>query len=195
MAELLLDSHDLQAIDRLLAPAVDGDSSDDLLPVGVLRALTELFALTVAGVSEINRHGGEPLRTRTFPPQADDPCEYSLRVTLQADTGPQVVHVFLGRAGPAFTVRDRVLFRLLTPMLEERVVAALSHRPVTHGLSPCELRVLTLVAKGASNREVSDALSVSVATVRKHLEHVYDKLGVRSRTAAVAMVFPQTFAS
>lgn len=54
------------------------------------------------------------------------------------------------------------------------------------GLSGCELRVLELVASGASNREVAQRLCVSVATVRKHLEHSYRKLGVTNRTAAVA---------
>jgi DNA-binding NarL/FixJ family response regulator len=57
-------------------------------------------------------------------------------------------------------------------------------------LSPSELRVLGLVAQGATNREVSESLSLSVATVRKHLEHIYAKLGVRNRTAAAARTFP-----
>jgi ATP/maltotriose-dependent transcriptional regulator MalT len=52
--------------------------------------------------------------------------------------------------------------------------------------------VLALVAHGASNREVSARLSLSVATVRKHLEHVYRKLGVCNRTAAVARAFPHS---
>jgi ATP/maltotriose-dependent transcriptional regulator MalT len=46
-----------------------------------------------------------------------------------------------------------------------------------------------VLAQGASNREVS--VSLSVATVRKHLEHVYAKLGVSNRTAAAARAFPQ----
>lgn len=51
--------------------------------------------------------------------------------------------------------------------------------------------MLGLVAQGASNREVSDSLLLSVATVRKHLEHVYAKLGVSNRTAAAARAFPR----
>ena len=42
------------------------------------------------------------------------------------------------------------------------------------------------MAAGASNAEVAGQLSVSVSTVRKHLEHCYRKLGVTNRTAAVA---------
>jgi DNA-binding CsgD family transcriptional regulator len=55
-------------------------------------------------------------------------------------------------------------------------------------LSVAELQVLRLVAGGATNQDVARRLSVSEATVRKHLEHVYRKLGVTNRTAASALV-------
>jgi len=42
---------------------------------------------------------------------------------------------------------------------------------------------------------VSESLSLSVSTVRKHLEHIYAKLGVRNRTAAAVRAFPQGPAS
>jgi ATP/maltotriose-dependent transcriptional regulator MalT len=45
--------------------------------------------------------------------------------------------------------------------------------------------VLGLVAQGCSNQQAAECLFVSVATVRKHLEHAYRKLGVANRTAAV----------
>jgi DNA-binding CsgD family transcriptional regulator len=53
-------------------------------------------------------------------------------------------------------------------------------------LSPREGEVLDLVAGGASNAEIAQRLWVSPATVKKHLENVYAKLTVRSRTAALA---------
>ncbi|MCF4007392.1 response regulator transcription factor [Corynebacterium uropygiale] len=53
-------------------------------------------------------------------------------------------------------------------------------------LTPRELEVLQLVAGGASNREIGQVLLLSEATVKSHLVHIYDKLGVRSRTSAVA---------
>lgn len=53
-------------------------------------------------------------------------------------------------------------------------------------LTPRELEVLQLVAAGASNREIGHQLMLSEATVKSHLVHIYDKLGVRSRTSAVA---------
>jgi DNA-binding NarL/FixJ family response regulator len=54
-------------------------------------------------------------------------------------------------------------------------------------LSKRELDVLERVAKGASNREIASALRVSEATVKTHLLHVFEKLGVNDRTAAVTV--------
>jgi ATP/maltotriose-dependent transcriptional regulator MalT len=53
-------------------------------------------------------------------------------------------------------------------------------------LSERELEVLTLVAAGKSNLEIAGQLFVTVDTVKKHLTHIFRKLGVRSRTQAVA---------
>ncbi|WP_037604721.1 response regulator [Streptacidiphilus rugosus] len=53
-------------------------------------------------------------------------------------------------------------------------------------LSPRESEILELVAEGLTNRLISKRLFISEATVKTHLVHVYDKLGVDSRTAAIA---------
>ncbi|MBI5480905.1 MAG: response regulator transcription factor [Deltaproteobacteria bacterium] len=57
--------------------------------------------------------------------------------------------------------------------------------PGTRGLSPREREILKLIARGLSNVDVARALSVSRATVRTHLEHIYQKLEVSNRTEAV----------
>ena len=54
------------------------------------------------------------------------------------------------------------------------------------GLTTREVEVLVRVARGASNKDAALALSVSEATVRRHLANIYLKLGVGSRTAAAA---------
>lgn len=64
-------------------------------------------------------------------------------------------------------------------------LAARVRRPGT-ALSARELEVLTLVAAGHSNDEIAARLHLSRATVKTHLAHVFGKLGVDSRTAAVA---------
>jgi DNA-binding CsgD family transcriptional regulator len=57
-----------------------------------------------------------------------------------------------------------------------------------HGLTVRELEVLDWVACGKTNQEIAVLLVISPHTVRTHLEHVYEKLGVHSRTAALAAV-------
>jgi DNA-binding CsgD family transcriptional regulator len=53
-------------------------------------------------------------------------------------------------------------------------------------LSPREAQVLALAGGGQSVREIGESLTISPATVKTHLEHIYRKLGVHDRTAAVA---------
>lgn len=53
-----------------------------------------------------------------------------------------------------------------------------------------EWEVMRLVAQGSSNAEIARELWVAPSTVRKHLENVYGKLGVTSRTAALARLRP-----
>ena len=73
---------------------------------------------------------------------------------------------------------------VLSPALAQRVVARIS-RPQAD-LSAREVEILSAVAKGMSNREVAATLFISEATVKTHLVHVFTKLDVDSRTAAVA---------
>ncbi|MEV7215107.1 response regulator transcription factor [Kitasatospora cineracea] len=53
-------------------------------------------------------------------------------------------------------------------------------------LSPREAEILQLLAEGLPNRQISKRLFISEATVKTHLVHIYDKLGVDSRTSAIA---------
>lgn len=72
----------------------------------------------------------------------------------------------------------------LSPMVADRLMTRV--RTPRTSLTPRELEVLKLVAAGSSNREIGHSLMLSEATVKSHLVHIYDKLGVRSRTSAVA---------
>jgi DNA-binding NarL/FixJ family response regulator len=55
------------------------------------------------------------------------------------------------------------------------------------GLTLRESEVLYWIAKGKTNRDIGDILGSSPATVKKHLERIYEKLGVETRTAAAAV--------
>lgn len=60
-------------------------------------------------------------------------------------------------------------------------------RLATAALTPRETEVLSWIAKGKTNRDVGDILGLSPRTVNKHLEHVFEKLGVETRAAAAAL--------
>ena len=99
--------------------------------------------------------------------------------------GPDhVVTLWLVRRTSDFTERDRALLALVTPALER-----LLRERVTSGLPASitvqERRVLHHVAAGLSNAQIAERLVVAPATVRKHLENAYRKLGVTNRLAAV----------
>jgi two-component system NarL family response regulator len=70
--------------------------------------------------------------------------------------------------------------RLIPPEVADRLAGRMSEPSLT----PREIAVLELVAKGLSNREIGAALSTSMATIKTHLERIYVKLGVSDRTAA-----------
>ena len=54
-------------------------------------------------------------------------------------------------------------------------------------LTPRETEVLSWIAKGKTNRDIAEILGMSPRTVNKHLEHIFEKLGVETRTAAAAL--------
>lgn len=97
-------------------------------------------------------------------------CGYLLK-----DAGPDellgAVRAAAGESALSPTVAATLMGRLRDP------------RPV---LTDREADVLRAVAEGATNRQAAASLHVSEATVKTHLVHVFDKLGVTSRTAAVA---------
>lgn len=72
----------------------------------------------------------------------------------------------------------------LAPAIAGRLMERMRAPQVS--LSSREIEVLRLVADGASNSEIAAALHITDATVKSHLVHVFSKLGVASRTAAVS---------
>jgi len=74
---------------------------------------------------------------------------------------------------------------VLSPAVAGRLMGRV-REPVREALTERELEVLRLVASGSTNRETARALFISEATVKTHLLHIYEKLEVRDRAAAVA---------
>ncbi|WP_405107771.1 response regulator transcription factor [Micromonospora sp. NBC_01405] len=96
---------------------------------------------------------------------------YLLKDAPPEDLAAAVRTAAAGRSTLAPTVADRLMNRLRAPRV------ALTRR---------EIEVLALVAEGLSNQAVGQRLHLTEGTVKSHLAHVYAKLGVDSRTAAVA---------
>ncbi|MCB9430529.1 MAG: response regulator transcription factor [Ardenticatenaceae bacterium] len=72
----------------------------------------------------------------------------------------------------------------LSPTVASRLMSRM-RAPAEENLSAREIEVLQIVARGSSNREIGKQLHISTATVKTHLIHIYDKLGVNDRTSAV----------
>ena len=75
--------------------------------------------------------------------------------------------------------------RPIPPLVASRMAERIGRSQAA--LSPREIEVLELIAKGRRNKEIADALSVSAETVQTHIKHLFAKLGVSDRTAAVTV--------
>lgn len=111
----------------------------------------------------------------------------SLRLYLPAPAGGSRF-LFFDRSRRGFPTRARRILELLRPHL---AVSRVRRRgavqiPDGHHLTPRETQVMRLVAAGYSNAAIATQLWISEHTVRKHLESIFAKLEVHSRTAAVA---------
>jgi DNA-binding CsgD family transcriptional regulator len=89
-----------------------------------------------------------------------------------------------------FTERDRSLLLLLRPHLHAAHHAVLRRRRGIPTLTPRQWQLLRLIDAGYSNTQIARRLNITQNTVRTHLEHVFQRLEVTSRTAAVARAFP-----
>lgn len=88
--------------------------------------------------------------------------------------------------------RVRLGDSVLAPSVTRKVMSRFAARPGQQptratwaSLSEREVQVLQLAAEGASNKEIAGHLDLSIRTVHAHMRHIFDKLGVASRTEAV----------
>jgi DNA-binding CsgD family transcriptional regulator len=98
------------------------------------------------------------------------------------------VCISLDRSDGTFSERDSAALEVLQPHLAALHLGR-DNRGATDPeatLTRREAQVLSCLATGRSNAEIAELLVISPATVRKHLEHAYAKLGVRSRGEAVS---------
>ncbi|MEV0174655.1 helix-turn-helix transcriptional regulator [Streptomyces sp. NPDC050803] len=112
-------------------------------------------------------------------------------VPLPTAPGRIRMYTFSRERTRPFTERDRLTLELMRPHLYGIYREAARRRQTPVRLTLRELDVMRAVALGLGNDAVARQLAVEPSTVRKHLENVYRKLGVTSRTAAVARLFPE----
>jgi DNA-binding NarL/FixJ family response regulator len=92
--------------------------------------------------------------------------------------------------GRDFSERDALLLSLVRPHLVAIRDATFKPAKDTPELTSRQRQLLNLVATGLTNRQVARQLGVSEHTVRKHVENIFGRLQVSSRTAAVTRAFP-----
>ena len=99
--------------------------------------------------------------------------------------------VLLARTrGPDFSERDRALLVLLRPHLHQAYLDTERRRHPIPQLTPRQKELLHMVAAGHTNTQIARRLGISEGTVGTHLENIYTRLNVSSRTAAVTRAFP-----
>jgi len=88
----------------------------------------------------------------------------------------------------AIKMHEYMEFNLLRDASPEPAAAAAAPKAARYGLTAREQDVIELLCCGRTNREISDCLQISLATVKTHLLHIFEKLGVENRSAVVAMM-------
>jgi len=106
------------------------------------------------------------------------------------------LRLYLNRGpGPDFSERDRAVLTLLRPHLYHAYLDAERHRHPVPRLTARQWELMRLLAAGHTNTQIARRLGISEGTVRTHLENIYERLNVSSRTAAVTRAFPDRAAS
>ncbi|ROT28156.1 response regulator transcription factor [Micromonospora sp. HM5-17] len=175
---------------------VVGEAADGVTAVELSRRLRPDVALLDIRMPRLD--GLEALRLLAGPGVAD-PLKVVVVTTFDLD---EYVHTALRNGACGFLLKDSgpaLLVEavraavsgdaLISPSITVRLLAHLSTPVPAHddaGLSPRELEVVRLVARGLTNAEIAERLFIAVGTVKTHLASVQTKLGARNRVEIAA---------
>ncbi len=201
-----LTRHDYAAALRLLGRIESQADDVDAFARAAVVALNGYVASEFATLSVCDlRNGQRQAGTE------EDACighEHAIALPLYLDANT-LVAIVLNRSKLDFGERDRERLELLRPhlaFLYGHARRAAAHEaggasaqaqapplpdPASRGLTLRERDVLQWLACGKTDADIAALLSISPRTVHKHLEHIYMKLGVETRTAAVMRVLAE----
>lgn len=191
----------------LIGIPADGEDDDEEpywaagpCPISDYRGRTgDLSAVTMSDVIGRRRYHELPIFREYFRPAGiDHVIDLGLPTALRRHRS---FILFRRTEEGDFSQRDRAVLEMLRPHLYRLEAQAALRRRLSETLrtqdgdgeskayaelTPREREVVELVAEGKTNAQIAAQLWVAPSTVKKHLEHVYEKLGVGRRTAAAA---------
>lgn len=189
---------------RVVLVAEDDESYCELL-VAVLGAAGFTVRAVSTGAAAVDAAHREPPALAILDVNLPGLSGYEVCRSLREEHGPELPILFL--SGERTESFDRVAGLLIgaddymvKPAAEDELMArvrALACRSPARapkaGLTPRELDVLRLLAEGKRQAEIARTLVISPKTVGTHIEHILAKLGVHSRTEAVAIAYRRDF--
>ena len=174
---------------RAMALAVVGETAS------AISAAAEAEATTRAADTRVLCESARALTALNNEGTQSDACEVLLETASRLDVWDGVVCAI--RASPSllaqlvthplYKTRLRELMLCSNDLALAKSVGLISRATGVRGvLSPREREVMEHVKQGKRSAEIATSLFIATGTVKRHLDHVYDKLGVRSRAEAVA---------
>mgnify|MGYP000571286458 CR=1 FL=1 len=155
------------------------------------------IVVEIAGKVQFMTQRAKELLSQYFSPHIADSLPESLqhwfknqisRLTFNGDVASRCLPLQIQQAGKQLIVRlipDRIKQQYLLLLEEEELQSFSISALELLGITKREAEVLFWIAQDKSNAGIAKAIGCSEGTVRKHLEHLYEKLGVQTRMAAV----------
>ena len=191
----------------VVGPDDEVDDADELYwrvgpcPISDYRTRTgDLRTVTMSDLIDRRRYHDLPIFREYFRPAGLD---HMIDLGLPAVLPRQRSFILFREAGAGdFSERDRAVLEMLRPHLYRLEAYAALRRQLSEALRTQEIvaepdpyakltsrerEIVELVAEGKTNAQIAVQLWVAPSTVKKHLEHIYSKLGVGRRTAAATL--------